>query len=155
MNADRELRAETFINATPDRVWSVLTDLKTMAEGSPELITMIPLLPGGLRLGQTYLGVNKRKAVVWASRNVVSAYEPGRTLAWDTRTSGATWIYELSAERGGTRLVHRRPVSKKLTLLSRVFTPIALGGSEVHADELESGMTDTLWRIRIRAESGE
>lgn len=153
MTADRELRAETVINASPEVVWGVLTDLKKMAEGSPELLTMIPLLPGGLRLGQTYLGINRRKAVVWPSRNVVSAFEPGKVLAWDTKTSGATWIYELSAEGDGTRLVHRRPVLKKLTLLSKGFAPVALGGSEEHADELEQGMAQTVFRIKTAAES--
>jgi hypothetical protein len=73
VTADRELRAETFINASPDVVWGVLTDLKKIAEGSPELLTMIPLGSGGLRLGQTYIGINRRKAVIWPSRNVVSA----------------------------------------------------------------------------------
>ena len=153
MTADRELRAETLIKASPAIVWAALTDLKKMAEGSPELLTMIPLLRGGLRLGQTYIGINRRKAVVWPSRNVVSAFEPGKVLAWDTRTSGATWIFELTAEDGGTRLVHRRTVLKKLTLLSKGFAPVALGGGASHADELEQGMAQTIFRIKTAAES--
>lgn len=134
-------------------VWAVLTDLRTMAEGSPELVTMVPLTPGGLRLGQTYLGVNRRKAVIWPSRSVVSSYEPEKVLAWDTKTSGATWIYELTPEGGGTRLVHRRPVPKALTILSKLFAPAALGGSVSHANELEEGMAQTIFRIKAAAES--
>jgi hypothetical protein len=153
VTADRELHAETFVHASPEVVWGVLTDLKTIAEGSPELVTMMPLTPGGLRLGQTYLGINRRKAVVWPSRNVVTALEPGKVLAWETKSSGATWIYELVAEGAGTRLVHRRPVPKKLTLLSKGFAPLALGGSESHADELEQGMAQTVFRIKTAAES--
>jgi uncharacterized protein YndB with AHSA1/START domain len=153
VTADRELHAEIFINASPEAVWDVLTDLKKMAEGSPELLTMVPLRSGGLRLGQTYLGINRRKAIIWSTRNVVSALEPGKVLAWDTATSGATWIYELSAEGDGTRLVHRRPVRKRLTLLSRAFAPVALGGSVEHADELEEGMAQTIFRIKTAAES--
>ena len=56
---------------------------------------MVPLKPGGLRVGQWYLGINRRKAVVWPTRSVVAVLEPGRRLAWDTRSSGARWIWEL------------------------------------------------------------
>lgn len=152
MTADRELRAETTIDAAPGAVWAVLGDLDRMPEWSPELVKMLPLKRGGLRVGQWYLGINKRKYVVWPSRNVVAILEPGTSLGWDTRTSGARWIYELSPEGNGTRVVHRRPVPEKLTLLSRAFAPIALGGSESHADELEAGMAETLARLKAAVE---
>ena len=152
--AERELRAETTIAAPPERVWELLTDLRRMPEWSPELLRMVPLKSGGLRVGQWYLGLNRRKAFVWPTRNVLSALEPDRTLAWDTRSSGARWIFEVEpAEGGGTHVVHRRPVPERLTLLSRVFAPLALGGSEEHADELEAGMGRTLGGLKAAAEA--
>lgn len=153
--ADRELRAEATIAAPPERVWALLTDFSRMPEWSPELVRMVPLKPGGLRLGQWYLGINRRKAVVWPTRSVVAQVEPGRALAWDTTSSGARWIWELSAEGDGaaTRVVHRRPVPRRITLLSKVFAPLALGGSEGHADELEEGMTHTVARLKAAAEA--
>lgn len=150
--ADRELRAETTIDATPQQVWAVLTDLQRMPEWSPELVTMVPMKRGGLRVGQWYLGVNRRKGVVWPTRNVVATLEPGKALAWDTKTSGARWIYELAPEGAGTRLVHRRPVPTRLTLLSRMFAPAALGGNVEHADELEAGMAQTVARLKAAVE---
>ena len=66
------------------KIWALLTDLRRMPE-SPELVRMIPLKPGGLRAGQWYLGINRRKAVLWPTRNVVAVLEPGRLVAWDTR----------------------------------------------------------------------
>ena len=152
MTADRELRAETTIHAAPEVVWGVLSDLRRMADWSPELVKMLPLKRGGLREGQWYLGINKRKGLIWPSRNVVAVLEPGKALAWDTKTSGARWIYELSSEGAGTRVVHRRPVPEKLTLISNVFAPVALGGSEGHADELEAGMAQTLARLKAAVE---
>lgn len=154
MSADRELRAEAFVAADPDRVWSLLTDFSQMARWSPELVRMVPLKPGGLRVGQAYLGLNRRKAVVWPTRSVVAVLEPGRTLAWDTRSSGARWIWEVRAEGSGTRVVHRRPVPGALTAISRVFAPLFLGGSDAHADELEQGMAETVARLKASAESG-
>lgn len=153
MTADRELRAETVIDASPEKVWATLTDLSRMPQWSPELMKMVPLKRGGLRVGQWYLGVNRRKAMIWPSRNVVAVLEPRSSLAWDTKTSGARWIYELSAEGTGTRVVHRRPVPTRLTVLSRAFAPVALGGGSEHADELEAGMAQTLVRLKAAAES--
>ena len=150
--AARELRAETTIDVPPDRVWAALTDLGRMPEWSPELIRMVPLKPGGLKVGQQYLGLNRRKAVVWPTRSVVAVVEPGKALAWDTRSSGARWIYELAPDGAGTKVVHRRPVPRKLTVLSKVFAPLFLGGSNGHADELEHGMTETLSRLKATLE---
>lgn len=150
--ASRELKAETTIAAPPAKVWAVLTDLTQMADWSPELVKMAPLKPGGLKLGQQYLGLNKRKAVLWPTRSVVAVLEPEKLLAWDTRTSGARWIYELAPEGSGTRVVHRRPVPRRLTLVSRLFTPVALGGSDHHADELEAGMAKTLEHLKAAVE---
>jgi uncharacterized protein YndB with AHSA1/START domain len=152
--ADRELRAEALVAAPPERVWELLSDLRRMRAWSPELVAMVPLRPGGLRPGQWYLGLNRRKAVVWPTRSVVAVLEPGRTLAWDTRSSGARWIWELEpVGSAGTRVVHRRPVPDRLTLLSRVFAPAVLGGSEEHADELEAGMRHTVARLKAAAEA--
>jgi uncharacterized protein YndB with AHSA1/START domain len=152
MTADRELRAETYIAAPPDRVWAALSDLSRMPDWSPELVRMVPLKRGGLRVGQWYLGINRRKAVVWPTRSVVAEVERGRRLAWDTKSSGARWIWELVPEGDGTRVVHRRPVPTGITGMSKVFAPLFLGGSEEHADELEAGMARTVERLRAAVE---
>jgi uncharacterized protein YndB with AHSA1/START domain len=150
--AARELRAETTIDAQPGEVWATLTDLRRMRNWSPELMGMFPLKRGGLRVGQQYVGVNRRKAAVWATRSVVAVLEPERSLAWDTRTSGPRWIYELSPDGAGTKVVHRRPVPRRLTLVSRVFATMFLGGSDGHSDDLEQGMGVTLSRLKAAVE---
>ena len=154
----RELRAELDIAAPRDRVWSVLTDFARMPDWSPELVRMTALRRGGLRVGQQYLGINRRGPVVWPTRNVVRALAPGSLVAWDTVSSGARWIYELSdvdvdgGVDGGTRVVHRRQVPRDLTLGSRIVAPLLLGGTAEHADELEAGMGTTLARLRAAVE---
>ena len=150
--AGRELRAETTIDAPPEAVWAVLGDLRRMPELSPELVRMVPLKPGGLRPGQWYLGVNRRKAVLWPTRSVVADVEPGRMVAWDTKSSGARWIWELTPEGSGTRVVHRRPVPRRLTGLSCAFARAFLGGVDGHADELEKGMAVSAARLKRAVE---
>ena len=151
--ADRELRAEATVAAPPERVWALLADLSRMPEWSPELVRMVPLKPGGLRVGQWYLGVNRRRVAVWPTRSVVSLLEPGRAVGWDTTSSGARWIWEIAPDGAGTHVVHRRPVPRGLTGVSRVFAPLVLGGSESHADELEAGMAQTVARLKAAAEA--
>jgi uncharacterized protein YndB with AHSA1/START domain len=152
MTADRELKAEVTVDASPDRVWATITDLKQLPDFSPELVTMVPLKRGGLREGQWYLGINRRKAFVWPTRNIVAIFEPGKTIAWDTTTSGARWIFEVAAEGTSTRLTQRRSVPTKLTTIGRLTAASALGGGEEHADELEDGMLRTLQGIKAAAE---
>lgn len=148
----RELRAEVVVAAPPDVVWRALTDLRAMAAWSPELVRMLPLKRGGLRRGQWYVGVNRRRAFVWPTRNVVAVCDPERTLAWDTPTSGARWIYELAPEGEGTRVVHRRPVPAGPSRLSTLVAGLLLGGAVEHAEELEQGMARTLDGLRAAAE---
>jgi uncharacterized protein YndB with AHSA1/START domain len=150
--ADRELRAETVIDAPPETVWAVLGDVRRMPELSPELVRMVPLKGGGLRPGQWYLGVNRRKAVLWPTRSVVTEVEPARKVVWDTRTSGARWIWELTPEGEGTRVVHRRPVPKRVTPISVAFARVFLGGVGDHADELEDGMVQSVAHLKRAVE---
>ncbi len=150
---DRELRAETTVRADPERVWALLADTRRMGEWSPELVGMWPVLRGGLRPGQQYVGLNRRGVVVWPTRSVVAVLESGRRLAWDTRSSGARWIWELEpAGPGETRVVHRRPVPRRLTVLSKLFAGALLGGAGGHADELEQHMATTVARLKSAAE---
>lgn len=152
-NAARELRAEAEIDAPAEHVWALLTDFAQLAAWSPETVRMLPLKRGGLRVGQWYLGINRRKAFVWPTRSVVAEVVPGRRLVWDTPSSGARWVWELEAvDAGRTHVVHRRPVPTRLSLGSRIVAPLALGGNEEHADELERGMATTVAGLKAAAE---
>ncbi len=150
---ERELRAEVSVTASVDEVWQALTDLRRMPRWSPELVRMIPLRRGGLRVGQTYLGVNRRGAVVWPTRNVVRELVAQRSMAWDTPSSGARWIYRVEpAADGTTRLSLTRPVPGRVPATARAFTKLLLGGAGPHSDELEDGMRTTLRRIADEVE---
>lgn len=150
--ADRDLHAEITIAAAPDQVWALIGDVRRLPEWSPELVRMVPLKLGGMREGQWYLGINRRKAVVWPTRNVVRQLEPGRSLAWDTTTSGARWIWEVSGEGEGSRVTLHRPVPRRIPWFSTLFARLFLGGAVEHADELEDGMAATLARLKVSAE---
>jgi hypothetical protein len=150
--ADRELRVEASVAATPESVWAVLGDVRRMPGLSPELVRMVPLKPGGLRRGQWYLGINRRGWVFWPTRSTVTDVEASRLLAWDTPTSGAHWVWELVPDGATTLVVHRRPVPRRLTLLTRLFAAAFLGGAPKHSDDLERDMAVSVARLKEAVE---
>lgn len=128
-----------------DTVWAVVSDLSRMPEFSPELRRIVPL-NRRRGLGQRVLGINRRKAVVWPTTSVVTRWEPGRAVAWHTRESAATWVYEIEPTVSGCRVTARR-VLPSYSLGSKLLTPV-LGGAHGHDEELQQGLVTTLGRIR-------
>ena len=88
-----DLDAPSRSRPAPDEVWQVVSDLGRMPEFSPELRKAFVLGKPGV--GANIIGINRRKAVVWPTTSKVVRWEPGRAVAWKTRESGATWVYEL------------------------------------------------------------
>ena len=78
--------------------------------------------------------------------------KPGRLLAWDTPTSGAHWVWELVPDGATTLVVHRRPVPRRLTLLTRLFAAAFLGGAPKHSDDLERDMAVSVARLKEAVE---
>jgi hypothetical protein len=137
------------MSADADTVWRVVSDLGRMPEFSPELRKAFVIGKPGV--GATILGVNRRGLVVWPTTSKVVRWEPGRAVAWKTRESGATWVYELEGTPSGTRVTGRR-VLPKFTFGTSFLGPV-IGGAEGHDRELADGIATTLERIRSSVES--
>ena len=80
-------------------------------------------------------------------------WEPGRAVAWRTRESGATWVYELESTDSGTTTVTGQRVLARFTFGTTVLGPV-IGGAEGHDVELADGIRTTLERIRDAVEAG-
>jgi hypothetical protein len=137
------------VKASPDDVWRVVSDLGRMPEFSPELRRAFVV--GRPGVGANIIGINRRKAVVWPTTSKVVRWEPGRAVAWKTRESGATWVYELEPTETGTAVTGRR-VLTRFTLGTALLGP-AIGGAQGHDAELAEGIRTTLERIREVVES--
>ena len=76
-------------------------------------------------------------------------------MAWKTRESGATWVYELEATATGTSVTGRR-VLPKFTIGTSLLGPV-IGGAQGHDAELAEGIRTTLERIRatVEADAGQ
>jgi hypothetical protein len=142
------ISATVDIKAGPDAVWKVISDFTRMPEFSPELRKAFVVGKPGV--GANIIGINRRKAVVWPTTSKVVRWEPGRAVAWRTRESGATWIYELEPTATGTSVTGRR-VLPKFTLGTSLLGPV-IGGAAGHDAELADGIRTTLERIRSTVE---
>jgi uncharacterized protein YndB with AHSA1/START domain len=138
------------IQAAPEAVWQVVSDLGRMPQFSPELRRAFVIGKPGV--GATIVGINRRKAVVWPTTSRVVRWEPARAVAWKTRESGATWVYELEPTITGTSVTGRR-VLPRFTIGTALLGPV-IGGAQGHDTELAEGIRTTLERIRETVEAG-
>jgi Polyketide cyclase / dehydrase and lipid transport len=147
--APAQISATIEVKADPEVVWQVVSDLGRMPEFSPELRKAYVVGKPGV--GANIIGVNRRKLAVWPTTSKVVRWEPGRAVAWKTRESGATWVYELEGTPAGTRVTGRR-VLPRFTFGTSVLGP-AIGGAAGHDRELAEGIRTTLERIKDTVEA--
>ncbi|MEO5651678.1 MAG: SRPBCC family protein [Marmoricola sp.] len=148
MSQPTAISATVQIDASPEVVWEVVSDLGRMPEFSPELRKAFVLGRGGL--GAKILGINRRGVVTWPTTSKVVRWEPSRAVAWKVRESGATWVYELEPVAGGTSVTGRR-VLARFGLATALMGPV-IGGAAGHDRELSDGIRTTLERIKAVVE---
>lgn len=142
------------IEASPQRIYGLVTDIAQMGRLSPEC-TGGRWLDGatGPSVGARFKGSNKRGLVRWSTTNTVVAAEPGAVFAFETGDSGMRWTYRMEAEGDGTVVTESREAFKERPALARFFSKLLLGG-DAHETELREGMAATLARLKQLAESG-
>lgn len=102
------VEVEIVVNASPGRVWALVTDLDGMGQWSPEYRGG-EWIDGatGPAVGARFKGRNRRREREWESVSTVTACEPQRLFAWsvgEPANPGATWRFELVPEGDGVRL---------------------------------------------------
>ncbi len=150
MSQPLPISASVDIHATPEAVWQVLSDVRRMSEWSPECRRILVLGSPKHGVGTRLLGLNRRGLAVWPTTSTVVRFEEGRAIAWRTRESGATWVYEISPGASGTTLSGSRQLPA-YTLGTKVMAPL-IGGARGHDTELAAGIRTTLQRIKATVE---
>jgi uncharacterized protein YndB with AHSA1/START domain len=103
---------EARIEAPPERVWPVVTDLPRFGEWSPENRGGVWLDAGGPVLGARFRGRQEHRAVgEWETTSTVTECDPPKRFGWvvgpSAEEAGASWSFELVPEGGGTRVRFR------------------------------------------------
>lgn len=142
------------IEAPPERIYDIVTDIAQMGRLSPEC-TGGRWLAGasGPAVGARFKGSNKRGLARWSTTNEVVAAEPSREFAFETQQSGTRWSYRLEPDGDGTVVTEARAAFKDRPLVARVFSKLALGGIAEHDQEMRDGMRATLERLKAVAEA--
>ncbi|MFD3592659.1 SRPBCC family protein [Nocardia sp. NPDC058640] len=145
------LEASIDIAAAPEKVWSVLADLRRMSEFSPTTVKMVAV--GGVRDGAYTVNVNKVGWKIYPTTSRIVRFEPNKAFAFRMNENRTTWTYELSPTATGTRVVETRTVDPKgLPGWLTKAIDVAMGGEQKFEADLVAGMQETLSKVKVAAE---
>ncbi len=147
------IEASTTIDATPDAVWAIVSDLRRMGEWSPQCRKMfIRGYPVGV--GTRTVNINRRGPLVWPTRSKVVRFEPNKAIAWRVAENHTVWTYEITPQGDGVLLTERRDApGGKVTTVSSTLTNTLLGGRHGFEAELREGMAESLGKIKRAAQA--
>jgi len=140
------------INAPPQVVWSLVSDLERMSEWSPEVYA-IDWLDGatGAAKGATFVGKNRIGMIRWRMRVRIIEFEPSRRLVFATQEHNADqtrWSFNIEPIGNGSRLTERFEVVGRISLIGRTLFP-----ETRRKPQLIEACHLTLSRLKIAAEA--
>lgn len=139
------------VEAPPEAVWDLVTDLPRMASWSPQVVKTI-VRGDGVRVGTKTININRRGPLVWPTRSRVVRFEPHRDFAFKILDNYTVWSFELEPTSAGTRVIQRREAPHGTSKISGFLVDKVMGGQDSFQLELRGGMKQTLERIKQEAE---
>ncbi|OZD32799.1 SRPBCC family protein [Rhodococcus sp. 05-2256-B2] len=147
----KTLEATIDIDASPQAVWSVVSDLQRMGEWSPQCKKM-KVFGGPVGKGTRTLNINRKGLLVWPTSAKVVTFEPNKALAFRIVENKTIWSYTLTPTATGTTVVEKREAPSGTSAVSSLLVKRILGGIEEFDVELVEGMNSTLRRIKTESE---
>jgi uncharacterized protein YndB with AHSA1/START domain len=156
------VEASTWVDADPQRVWSLVSDIELMPTLSNEL-QGVEWLDGatGPQLGARFVGHNEHDAFGrWSTTSQIVSYHQPREFAWaigEPDNPAATWRFRLTPRDGGTALSFWTQLGPGRSGLSSAID--AMPDKEqkivfVRLREFEAAIDKTLAAIKRLAEHG-
>ena len=144
------------IDAPPEAVYALVSDVTRMGEWSPETVRC-EWLDGasGPAVGARFKAWNKHGILRWSNKPEVIAAEPGREFAFTRVAAGSevVWRYRFEpAAGGGTDATESFEVVKPTSKVVDVVLDFVMRTDDRDAD-LTRGMRETLERVKAAAES--
>ena len=145
-----EGKATIQIQAPPEKVYALISDVNRMGEWSPEC-RKAEWIEGatGPAVGARFKGSNKKGIVRWSTKPTVKAADPGREFTFEVGRPGkedTRWSYRLAPKDGGTELTESFE-ALRYGLFFKVVDP-----PKRRVRELQQGIEKTLERIKQAAE---
>jgi uncharacterized protein YndB with AHSA1/START domain len=139
------------IEAPPDRVYALVSDVTRMGEWSPECRRCEWLdSADGPAVGASFRGHNRTGPYKWSTTATVTAATPGRAFAFTVTAGGretTRWRYDFAPNGSGTTVTES---------YEAIWAPLYIAISEVFLRrdrQLYGAMRKTLERIKLAAES--
>jgi uncharacterized membrane protein len=155
------VEVSTWIDAPPERVWAVVSDVERMPSMSEELES-VEWLDGatGPTVGARFIGRSSHEALgKWATTSHVIECDPPRVLAWavvDPDEPSAIWRFRLEPSGGGTELSQWMQMGPARSGLSFAIDRMPEKEQKivfVRMREFERNITCTLEHIKRLAEA--
>jgi uncharacterized protein YndB with AHSA1/START domain len=156
------VEVSTWIDAPPERVWRLVTDVRLMPTMSAELQSA-DWLDGatGPAPGARFVGRSKHEAFgEWSTTSHVVRCEAPRVFAWavsDPDYPSAVWRFTLTPDNGGTTLAQWAQMGPGRSGLSYAIERMPEKEQKivfVRMREFERNMAATLAAIKELAETG-
>lgn len=148
--------ARVHVNAAPEVLYDMVTDVRRMGEWSPETIRCEWVGDATAAVpGARFKGTNKRGVFRWSTKPEVVAAERPREFSFVTHSVGPStrWTYRFEAAvDGGTELVESFETLDDDSAVLRFVERHLMHIPDRKAD-LEAGMQRTLERIKAVAET--
>ncbi|MER5525262.1 SRPBCC family protein [Streptomyces sp. NPDC002677] len=155
------VEVRTWIDAPPEKVWALVSDVELMPDMSEELRS-VAWLDGaaGPAVGARFVGRSEHEAFgTWETTSHVIECEPSSVLAWavqDPAEPSAVWRFRLRSDKGGTELSQWMQLGPGRSGLSLAIDRMPDREQKivfVRLREFERGITATLAQIKQRAEA--
>lgn len=144
--------ATAYVDAPPDAVYALVSDVTRTPEYSPE-VASCRLLEGavGPAVGARFEAVNSvGRGPNWKNRPVITTAEPGREFAFartERMVGTVEWRFRLDPEGTGTRITQSYAVTARITPVGW-FVIGTIYGLKDRRGDLQNGMTRSLERIK-------
>lgn len=151
--------AETRIDAEPEAVWALVTDLGFLTAASTEMQRAAWLDDAGPGSGARIRGEHRHEARgEWTTVSTVTGWEPDRVFEWTVEAEqdggpAAVWRFELVPDGAGTRLRQWARMGPGPSGVSEVIAARPDREERIVAGRLrewQAGMERNLARIRAR-----
>ena len=107
-------RAERVIDASPDVIYNLVTDLPRMPEWSPENTEVVWLDEDAAAVGSRFKGSNQLGSLKWSVKGAVTEAQQGQSFEFKINgRSGPVWRYELHPTADGTLVVETVEQAKR------------------------------------------
>jgi uncharacterized protein YndB with AHSA1/START domain len=140
-------QASVHVDAPPEAVYAVVTDVTRMGEWSPETVKCVWIEGAtGPAVGARFKGTNKRGILKWSTKPLVVAADPPREFSFDVRTD-TRWTYRFTPDGTGTMLTESFEMLRDIRWYYAFGERWLMRVTDRRAD-LERGMATTLDRIK-------